>query len=218
MADLGASIKNIWLKSMEAIGNTASSIASSTKTKVDEMNMMNRRSEILKDFGDKAYVLWQKGESFPPELEEQLIELKKLDEQLNDLRAERLAGVKTNDGNIRDDAASAGGITAYTVDTVETGNAVNLTAEVAEADENMEETAEAEVDTAGDTAEDEASIIYSLRRTRADIELPARICYNLVCWGRESELKALKVLKAFWNLLLHLSLSHEDSIFTIMPL
>ena len=95
MADLGSSLKGLWIKSMESIGNTASSIASSTRTKVDEMNLVNRRTEILKDFGNAAYALWQKGEHFPAELESQLEELGKLDEQLNDLRAERLAGVKT---------------------------------------------------------------------------------------------------------------------------
>lgn len=99
MADLGTGIKGIWLKGMEAIGNAASSIASSTKSKVGEINLVNRRNEILKDFGNQAYVLWQKGARFPDELEVQLKELEKLDEQLNDLRAERLAGVKTEEGS-----------------------------------------------------------------------------------------------------------------------
>ena len=96
MSDFGSNMKKIWLKGMEAIGNTASNIASNTKSKVDEMNLVNRRTEILKDFGSQAYVLWQKGEHFPEELERQLRELQKLDERLNDLRAERLAGVKAD--------------------------------------------------------------------------------------------------------------------------
>ena len=54
MAEFGNNLKNIWMKGMEAIGNTASSIASNTRFKVDEMNMVNRRAEILKDFGAKA--------------------------------------------------------------------------------------------------------------------------------------------------------------------
>ncbi len=97
MADFGSTVKNIWMKGMEAIGNTATNIANNTKFKVDEMNMVNRRAEILADFGSKAYALWQKGEKFPEELEEQLAELKKLDEKLNDMRAERYAGVKTEE-------------------------------------------------------------------------------------------------------------------------
>lgn len=93
MADLGSTLKGIWMKGMEAIGNTASNIANNTKSKVDEMNLVNRRAEILKDFGNKAYALWQKGERFPEEMENQLRELEKLDEQLNDLRADRLTVV-----------------------------------------------------------------------------------------------------------------------------
>lgn len=96
MADIRENVKNAWMKGMELIGNTASSIANTTKYKVDEMNLVNRRREILNDFGAQAYSLWQKGASFPAELEEQLNELKKLDEQLNDLRAERVSGIDTS--------------------------------------------------------------------------------------------------------------------------
>ena len=71
MADFGSNMKKIWLKGMEAIGNTASNIASNTRSKVDEMNLVTRRSEILKEFGNQAYSLWQKGERFPEELEKQ---------------------------------------------------------------------------------------------------------------------------------------------------
>lgn len=94
MADFGTNMKNIWMKGMEAIGRRASDIASNTKFKVDEMNMVNRRAEIMKDFGARAYALWQKGEQFPEELAVQLKEVSDLDEKLNDMRAERIASVK----------------------------------------------------------------------------------------------------------------------------
>ena len=95
MADINSNLKNIWMKGMEAIGRTASSIASNTKYKVDEMNLVNRRREILADFGPRAYALWQKGVSFPEELQASLQELSQLDEKLNDMRAEKYAaGVK----------------------------------------------------------------------------------------------------------------------------
>lgn len=97
MADIGKSFKNAWLRGMEAISNTASSIASNTKYKVDEMNIVNRRREILSDFGARAYELWQKGETFPEPLQELLTELSTLDEQLNAIRTEKLAGVKTEE-------------------------------------------------------------------------------------------------------------------------
>ncbi len=105
MADLGSSVKGLWMKGMEAIGNAASSIASNTRSKVDEMNLMNRRNEILKDFSNRAYALWLKGEKFPEELDSQLRELSQLDEMLVDLRAERLAGVKTEAGKGLKEAA-----------------------------------------------------------------------------------------------------------------
>jgi len=96
MADVSG-IKNLWIRSMEKIGNTATNIANNTKIKVDEMNLVNRRAEILKEFGNKAYALWQKGEKFPEELEKELRELSGVDGQLNDLRAQRLAGVQTEE-------------------------------------------------------------------------------------------------------------------------
>jgi len=95
MADIGKNLKTAWMKSMEAIGNTASNIASNTKYKVQEMNLINRRREILSDFGAQAYEMWQKGEQFPEKLSKQLEELSRLDEELNAMRTERLAGVTT---------------------------------------------------------------------------------------------------------------------------
>lgn len=104
MVEFGKNLKGIWLKGMEAISNTASSIASNTKYKVDEMNIVNRRREILSDFGAQAYELWQKGERFPEALETLLKELSTLDEELNAIRTEKLAGVKTD---AAEDAAPA---------------------------------------------------------------------------------------------------------------
>ena len=108
MIDIGKNIKGIWMKGMEAVGRRASDIASNTKYKVDEMNMVSRRAEIMKEFGTRAYALWQKGEHFPEELEAQLKELSELDEKLNDMRAERYASIKQEPtpDNSSDDNAS----------------------------------------------------------------------------------------------------------------
>ena len=97
MADMGKSIKNIWAKGITAIGNTANNIASNTRFKLEEMNIVNRRNEILSDFGNKAYALWQKGVHFPKEMEDELEELSLLDEKLNALRVDHYSSVKTND-------------------------------------------------------------------------------------------------------------------------
>ena len=78
MADFSDKMKKAWLKSMEAIGNTAGNIASNTRYKVNEMTLLNRRREILSDFGARAYDLWQKGETFPEELARQLEELSQM--------------------------------------------------------------------------------------------------------------------------------------------
>lgn len=91
MAEYPKGFKGIWLKGMEAIGDTATKIASNTRYKVNEMNMVNRRREILSDFGEKAYGLWQKGEQFPAELDALLSELSRLDASLEEIRAEKAA-------------------------------------------------------------------------------------------------------------------------------
>lgn len=76
---------------MKAIGNTAANIANNTRYKVDEVTLQNRRREVISDLANKAYALWLKGEQFPDQMSGMLNELKRLDEQLNDMRAEKYA-------------------------------------------------------------------------------------------------------------------------------
>ena len=83
--------KSLWLKSMEAVGNTAANIASNTKYKVDEVTLQNRRREVMNDLAGKTYSLWLKGTHFPDELGKMLNELQQLDDQLNDMRAAKYA-------------------------------------------------------------------------------------------------------------------------------
>jgi len=87
MSDIFASLKKTWMKGMEAVSNTASSIAENTKQKVNLMNLENRRKEILEDFGMIAYELWQKGEIFPDALDKQLKELSLVDAELAEFKA-----------------------------------------------------------------------------------------------------------------------------------
>ena len=94
MADIAKTLKGALIKGMEAIGTAANNIASNTKYKMDEMTIINRRREILGDFGAKAYELWQKGIRFPAELEDELKELNELDIQLNTLRIQKLSNVE----------------------------------------------------------------------------------------------------------------------------
>ena len=83
--------KVLWIKGMKAVGNTAANIANNTRYKVDEVTIQNRRREVLNDLAHKTYALWLKGETFPEAMTKMLTELKQLDEQLNDMRAEKYA-------------------------------------------------------------------------------------------------------------------------------
>ncbi len=89
--DMRDRFKSLWIRGMKAVGNTAASIANNTRYKVDEVTIQNRRREVLGDLARKAYALWLKGETFPEEMNRMLEELKTLDEQLNDMRAEKYA-------------------------------------------------------------------------------------------------------------------------------
>ena len=89
--DIREKAKALWLRGMKAVGNTAANIANNTRYKVDEVTLQNRRRETLGDLADKTYALWLKGERFPEPMEKMLDELKRIDEQLNDMRAEKYA-------------------------------------------------------------------------------------------------------------------------------
>ena len=96
--DIRDRAKALWLKGMKAIGNTAANIANNTRYKVDEVTIQNRRREVLNDLAHKTYALWLKGEQFPDTMTKMLDELKQLDEQLNDMRAEKYAA--SNQANL----------------------------------------------------------------------------------------------------------------------
>ena len=91
MADIGTTLKDAFARGMEAIGSAASSIASSTRQKVDEINLSARRTELLNGFGAKAFAAWQDGAVLPEELTGDLQEIAEIDAQLARLRAERAA-------------------------------------------------------------------------------------------------------------------------------
>lgn len=89
--DIRERAKALWIRGMKAVGNTAANIANNTRYKVDEVTIQNRRREVLNDLAHKAYALWLKGEKFPEPMTKMLEEMKTLDEQLNDMRAEKYA-------------------------------------------------------------------------------------------------------------------------------
>lgn len=107
MSDKLMGMKKVWVRGMEAIGNAAAGIANGTKTKVNEINMVSRRSELFSDLSRKAYELWQKGVELPEELTVLLSELDELDEKLAQLRASRVAEEKVAPAPAEDAAAPA---------------------------------------------------------------------------------------------------------------
>jgi len=82
-----------FLKWMEAIGTTASNLASNAKLKAAEINLENRRREILTNFSLRAFEMWQKGVKLPDSLSEMLEELSDIENRLSVLRAQKYAKV-----------------------------------------------------------------------------------------------------------------------------
>ena len=80
MSDFGLNIRELVSKGMEAIGNTASSIASSTRQKVIELNVSARKKELYETLGEQVYIAWLNGEEFPDSMTEALRELLQLDQ------------------------------------------------------------------------------------------------------------------------------------------
>ncbi|HNX62549.1 MAG TPA: hypothetical protein PKN45_07900 [Candidatus Limiplasma sp.] len=113
------------LKGMEAIGTSASNLASNAKLKASEINLENRRREILTNFSLRAFEMWQKGVSLPEPLNEMLVELCDIDDRLSVLRAQKYARVATPDAPSQDDHAtpdaSAEGEDSCAVGDTETG-------------------------------------------------------------------------------------------------
>ena len=89
MSELKQNLKDLVIKGIDAIGNTASSLKSSTKQKVNELALRSRRNDILEAFGEKAYEAWKNGAELPEELTGDLKEVLALDQELEQLKDNR---------------------------------------------------------------------------------------------------------------------------------
>lgn len=87
-------VKTMFIKGMETVGAAASSIANETRTRVKELNLASRRTELYAELSGKVYELWQKGVALPKELDEMVRELAQVDEELSEVRAQRVAETK----------------------------------------------------------------------------------------------------------------------------
>lgn len=91
MSDFFESLKKTWVRAIEVVGDTATNLADSAKTKVNEINLSSSRKEIISQCGELAYQLWLDGEALPAKLVEQFEQLKNFDEQLAEIHAQRQA-------------------------------------------------------------------------------------------------------------------------------
>lgn len=86
MSETVQNIKNIVLKGIEAIGSKASDLASSTRQKMDIMNLESRKKELISTIGEKVMDLSLQGTLFPNEIEDLLNEITGIDEKISSLR------------------------------------------------------------------------------------------------------------------------------------
>lgn len=86
MAILGNNLKTAFLKGMEALGKGAASLTSTAQQKLSEMNLENRRSDLMKEIPVCAAQLWKDGAELPEALSSLIAEMCQLDEQLAAMR------------------------------------------------------------------------------------------------------------------------------------
>lgn len=91
MSNITSKIKTGWLKCMESIGQGAANMADNAKQKLGELNMENRRKDLLAQLPTKVMQLWKDGVELPEELSGMLSELNGINEELDALHAARQA-------------------------------------------------------------------------------------------------------------------------------
>ena len=84
MADLRRSVRDLFLQGVEAVNNAANHVANATRSKVDELNLRNRRKELLDQLAAALYEQWKDGLDLPEALTSMLEELRDIDEQLEE--------------------------------------------------------------------------------------------------------------------------------------
>jgi len=97
MSETVQNLKNIVLKGIEAIGNKANDLASSTRQKVDLINLEGRKKELITSVGEKVMELSDRGTLFPDEIEDILKEISCISEEIDALRSTDSKS-KTDDG------------------------------------------------------------------------------------------------------------------------
>ena len=86
MAILGNNVKTAFLKGLEALGKTATSLTDAAQHKLSELNLDTRRRELLAEIPKCVMQLWKEGVELPQPLQELLSELNELEEKLAAMR------------------------------------------------------------------------------------------------------------------------------------
>lgn len=105
MSEFGGSLKNIVMKSIEAIGNKASDLAAGAKQKVGEYNLANEQKDVFSEIGSKVFELSKQGVAFPEELQEDLKKAAEIGAELDRIRAEKEAAEKAKQEAAEQEAA-----------------------------------------------------------------------------------------------------------------
>ena len=88
MADLRRSVRDLFLQGVEVVNNAANHVANATRSKVDELNLRNRRKELLDRLAVALYEQWKDGLELPEALTTLLEELRGIDEQLAEIESQ----------------------------------------------------------------------------------------------------------------------------------
>lgn len=85
MADIRRSVRDLFLQGVEAVNNAANHVANATRSKVDELNLRNRRKELLDALASDLYEQWQKGLELPEAMTKTLELISGIDGQLAEM-------------------------------------------------------------------------------------------------------------------------------------
>ena len=91
MANLSSNVKTVFLKGLEALGKTASSLSDAASQKLSEMNLENRRREVLAQIPKCVMQLWKDGVELPEPLTALLDELTDVESKLAAMRPKQEA-------------------------------------------------------------------------------------------------------------------------------
>lgn len=91
MSDFVNTMKELLNRSAKFIGRTFNAAASETKYKANELNLTNKRRELVTELGKKVLELSSAGLVLPAEADEIVHQIVKLDGDLNSLRNEHAA-------------------------------------------------------------------------------------------------------------------------------